>query len=141
MSNIYLAAPVFGADETKKEHVQAVYAVLNGGGHCVYRPDWLRIPNAWNMPLEEWARCVFTHDLIALDSADTVVVLDYGRHGTCGTAWETGYAKAKGKEVWLVTADNDIGPYSLMFMTADKMFALDENYDVREIEPQDIEWK
>ena len=99
MSNIYLAAPVFGADETKKEHVQAVYAALIAGRHCVYRPDWLRIPNAWNMPLEEWARCVFTHDLIALDSADTVVVLDYGRHGTCGTAWETGYAFAKGKNI------------------------------------------
>lgn len=56
-------------------------------------------------------------------------------------AWEMGYAKAKGKEVWLVAADHDIGPYSLMFMTADKMFALDENYDVSEIEPQDIEWK
>ena len=41
----------------------------------------------------------------------------------------------------LVTADNDIGPYSLMCMTADKIFALEENYDVQEIEPQDIEWK
>lgn len=52
-----------------------------------------------------------------------------------------GYAKAKGKEVWLVAADHDIGPYSLMFMTADKMFAFDEYYNVQEIEPQDIEWK
>ena len=93
-------------------------------GATIYCPQDFQVPNAWELPNHVWAKKIFEEDHKQLDAA-----------------LETGYAKAKGKEVWLVTADNDIGPYSLMFMTADKMFALDENYDVQEIEPQDIEWK
>ena len=86
------------------------------------------------------ARQFFDRNLRHLETAD-LVICAYSNEESNTAAWEVGYAKAKGKEVWLVTVDNDIGPYSLMFMTADKMFAFDEYYNVQEIEPQDIEWK
>ena len=110
-------------------------------GATIYCPQDFQVPNAWELPNHVWAKKIFEEDHKQLDAADLVVCISYGYKSDDGAAWETGYAKAKGKEVWLVTADNDIGPYSLMFMTADKMFALGENYDVQEIEPQDIEWK
>ena len=139
--NIYIASPLFHKWEQRNvkyvaEWVKTIYPDAN-----VYCPQDFKVPNGWELPNHIWAKKIFDEDHKQLDAADLVVCISYGYKSDDGAAWETGYAKAKGKEVWLVAADHDIGPYSLMFMTADKMFALDENYDVREIEPQDIEWK
>ena len=62
----------------------------------------IKVPNAWSMPMNEWARCVFSFDVSALDEASMVVVCDYGREATAGTAWEAGYAFGKGKDVVVV---------------------------------------
>ena len=107
--DVYMAAPVVGMDAEKREQVESVMrAVINKLSKeeelmVCYTPWLLKIPNAWNMPQNEWARCVFTQDVLALDESETVIVCDYGRHASCGTAWEAGYAFAKGKKVIVVT--------------------------------------
>ena len=139
--NIYIASPLFHKWEQRNvKHIEKWLKTIFRDA-TIYCPQDFQVPNAWELPNHVWAKKIFEEDHKQLDAADLVVCISYGYKSDDGAAWETGYAKAKGKEVWLVTAGNDIGPYSLMFMTADKMFALDENYDVREIEPQDIEWK
>lgn len=109
MISFYIAAPVVGASEEQRSQIDAAIEVLrkwiheNIGVHAeIYNPRELKIPNAWNIPQSEWARCVFTEDVLAIDRADYVVVFDYGRNGTCGTAWEAGYAFAKEKPILLV---------------------------------------
>lgn len=139
--NIYIASPLFHKWEQRNvKHIEKWLKTIFHDA-TIYCPQDFQVPNAWELPNHVWAKKIFEEDHKQLDAADLVVCISYGYKSDDGTAWEMGYAKAKGKEVWLVAADHDIGPYSLMFMTADKMFALDENYDVSEIEPQDIEWK
>lgn len=119
MKPIYLAAPVVGVSETRREQIKAVamaaarsYGEYDFAG-TVYMPWTLKVPNAWGMPMNEWARCVFSFDVAALDEASTVVVCDYGREATAGTAWEAGYAFAKGKTV-IVVQMPEVNEVSLM---------------------------
>lgn len=103
--NIYIAAPVVGVETDLRRQINRVYYYADrkfAPVDSVYLPWQLQIPNAWNMPQSEWARCVFTADVMALDKSDVVVVCDFGRHSSCGTAWEAGYAFAKGKKVVVV---------------------------------------
>lgn len=51
------------------------------------------------MPNDIWGRKVFEMDLNALDQCDTVANLYRGRLSGTGTAWELGYAYAKGKRI------------------------------------------
>lgn len=101
MSKIYIAAPVVGITDEQRSEINFVAdQAATQLGEPAYKPWKLKIPNEWNMPMEEWARCVFTQDILALDEAAVVIVCDYGRHSSSGTAWEAGYAFAKGK--WVV---------------------------------------
>lgn len=68
-------------------------------GSTFYDPMQMKVPNAWCMDSETWAHCVFSIDVHELDAANVVVFLDYGRECTFGTAWEVGYAFAKGKRI------------------------------------------
>jgi nucleoside 2-deoxyribosyltransferase len=109
MFDFYIAAPVVGLSCSKRGQIDDAILVLEkyvqdklGRQANIYNPRKLKIPNAWNMPQSEWARCVFTEDVLAIDQSDTVVVFDFGRNGTCGTAWEAGYAFAKEKPILLV---------------------------------------
>lgn len=68
-------------------------------GSALYDPMRMKVPNAWCMDSETWAHCVFSIDVHELDAANVVVFLDYGRECTFGTAWEVGYAFAKGKRI------------------------------------------
>lgn len=100
----YIAAPIVGVSKEHKEQIQKVAEeALRRLADRLYLPWEMKIPNAWNMPLEQWARCVFTQDVMAIEDCDWVVVCDFGRYASCGTAWEAGYAFGKGKEVIVVT--------------------------------------
>ena len=77
MISFYIAAPVVGASEEQRSQIDAAIEVLrkwiheNIGVHAeIYNPRELKIPNAWNIPQSEWARCVFTEDVLAIDRAD-----------------------------------------------------------------------
>lgn len=51
------------------------------------------------MPNDVWGRKVFEMDLAGLDQCDIVANLYRGRISGTGTAWELGYAYAKGKRI------------------------------------------
>lgn len=59
-----------------------------------YLPHQLKIPNAWSMTLEQWSEKVFMADLAALQSADIVLFISYGKENNSGSVWECGYAFA-----------------------------------------------
>lgn len=105
MIKVYLAGPVV-AEKEITDGVDTVCAILRRWGSDVevYRPCEHRVPNAWGISQESWAQCVFTMDVLAIDECDWVVACDFGRqHAAMGTAWECGYAFAKGKRILVVT--------------------------------------
>lgn len=101
---IYLAGPVVADDEVKNL-VSAVYNKLKAFGDTipVYRPGLHKVPNEWGITMQMWGQCVFTMDVLAIDDCDWVVLCNFGRAGaSAGTAWECGYAFAKGKKILVV---------------------------------------
>lgn len=134
---VYFAAPIVKkVNQSADEHCQwleqrknmrdmivRMLNVLNDefpeyNGCTFYDPMKMKVPNAWCMDSETWARCVFSIDVHELDAANVVVFLDYGRECTFGTAWEVGYAFAKGKriiQIMMPSQEEDKGvPTSVM---------------------------
>ena len=93
----YIASPLFTEYEINR--IASLAELLRRNGHEVYVPMEHQIPGAWDMPNEEWGKRVFEEDVKALDACDHVYVLYYGLYSDSGTAWEQGYAYAKGKKV------------------------------------------
>ena len=118
--NIYLAAPIVNITEKQKEQINKIKDILNifyeHNLINLYDPKKHGVPNAWGMPMNEWCRCIFTLDVVAIDNSDWVIVCDYGRQGTAGTAWECGYAFGKGKKVLIIQMNewDDTPEYSVM---------------------------
>jgi len=101
----YLAGPVVTDNCGIKDEMDAVHEKLISefGESAVYRPGQHKVPNAWGITMEMWGQCVFTMDVLAIDDADWIILCNYGRTGaTAGTAWECGYAFAKGKKILIV---------------------------------------
>jgi nucleoside 2-deoxyribosyltransferase len=112
---IYLAGPLFSTPE--RDWNDGLAARLTAGGHDVY------LPQAHPAP-ERTGRAIFLKDLEALDWADGVVAIMDGPDPDSGTAWECGYAYARGKPVVLFRSDlrgsgdaRDI-PYNAMLIGA-----------------------
>ena len=115
-SKFYLAGPVITDDETKR-YMDLVYdkLVLQFGESEIFRPGLHKVPNAWGISMETWGQCVFTMDVIGIDSAEWIVLCNFGRkHQTAGTAWECGYAFAKGKKILVVNMPGSENDTSLM---------------------------
>lgn len=103
---IYVAASL---SEDKRPIMYKAVKVLRERGYDVYAPIEHVIENAWDWPNSEWGLQVFRNDVNAIQSADFVVVLSWGRLDTsAGTTWEQGYAYGIGKKVILVEMNNDI---------------------------------
>ena len=82
-------------------------------GHDVYGPVEHTIKNAWDYSNQDWGRLVFEEDIRAINAADCIVAISYGRtKTTTGSSWEIGYAYGTGKKV--VVVEMDEGPQSLM---------------------------
>lgn len=96
----YIASPFF-KDEDRAAAVKAS-EILRSKGIDTYLPLEHKIENAWDYPNHEWGRLVFEADIKAINEADTVVVLSYGRMASAGTSFEAGYAFASGKRVIVV---------------------------------------
>lgn len=110
---LYLASPFFGKEERKAaidvcEHFRSL-------GHSVVLPLEHKFPNAYDMPNPAWGRAVFEFDIHAIQNADFVVCLSYGRQSSAGTNWEAGYAYGIGKSV-LVVEMPGVKLMSLMLM-------------------------
>lgn len=103
---IYVAASL---SEDKRPIMYKAVKVLRERGYDVYAPIEHVIENAWDWPNSEWGLQVFRNDVNAIQSADFVLVLSWGRLDTsAGTTWEQGYAYGIGKKVILVEMNNDI---------------------------------
>jgi nucleoside 2-deoxyribosyltransferase len=112
---IYLAGPLFTTPE--RDWNDGLAARLAAGGHDVFLPQA-------HPALESTGRAVFLKDLEGLDWADCVVAIMDGPDPDSGTAWECGYAYARGKPVVLFRSDfrgsgdaRDI-PYNAMLIGA-----------------------
>jgi nucleoside 2-deoxyribosyltransferase len=112
---VYLASPFFNEEEI---HIYNRAIEILRGQHDIdlFVPREHTIPNGWEMPNHQWAENVFAVDLLALQKADVVVVLNHGLYSDSGTAWECGYAYALNKQVVMVNYGYDDTEYSLMML-------------------------
>ena len=110
---IYLAGPVVTDKEIKaqmnkiEEALNAMPCIFDPLAQTdiwidVFRPGKHKIPNEWGIDIDTWGQCVFTMDVAAIDECEWMVVADYGRQATAGTAWEVGYAFAKGIKILVI---------------------------------------
>ena len=111
MTKLYLAGPLFTLAEQRFNAELARF--LASEGFEVWLPQD-------HEPRTKTARSIFRMDVAALDWADMVVACMDGPDPDSGTAWECGYAYAKGKPIVCYRTDFRIGgdtkgaPYNLM---------------------------
>lgn len=108
MIKVYLAAPFGEPQSEKRNNAAYVAALMRIKDYEVFCPWEHIIPHGWDYPNTEWGLMVFTNDIEAIQQADLVVVLSYGRHSTAGTNWEAGYAFGIGKRVVVVEMTDEI---------------------------------
>lgn len=111
---LYIAAPIVNISDSWKAKINCVINCFKDVGISVYNPAEHGVPNAWGMTMTEWSKCIFALDIVAIDNCDWVVVCDFGRDGTAGTAFEAGYAFGKNKKVLLIYMNDDKTNYSVM---------------------------
>jgi nucleoside 2-deoxyribosyltransferase len=111
MTKIYLAGPLFTLAEQSFNVTLARF--LDGAGFEVWLPQE-------HEPRSNTAQAIFAMDVAALDWADMVVACMDGPDPDSGTAWECGYAYAKGKPIvcyrtdFRISGDTPGAPYNLM---------------------------
>ncbi len=97
--NIYLASPFF--DETQIEAVTRAETILRDRGYEVFSPREHEVRDE-TMGTHAWSRKTFVMDIMGIVKADCLVMLYWGNYSDTGTAWECGFAYAKGKPVIVV---------------------------------------
>lgn len=123
MRKIYLASPFFNEEELTIYN-EVVGILRNMKNTEVFVPMEHQIPNAYELSNRDWARKVYELDIKALNECDFVFVLNFGMYSDSGTAWEAGYAFAKGKKVYQVLCNKNAKcDYSLM-MTNGTQFVM-----------------
>ena len=101
--------------EEKRFAIKLAATTFRAQGFEVYVPLEHEIPNAWDYPNEEWGLMVFTEDVAAIEAADAVVMLNFGRHNnSSGCAWEAGFAYGRGIRVIVCDIMNENEVTSLM---------------------------
>jgi len=111
MTKLYLAGPLFTLAEQLFNTDLARF--LEAEGFEVWLPQE-------HEPRRKSAQAIFAMDVEALDWADLVVACMDGPDPDSGTAWECGYAFAKGKPVvcfrtdFRICGDTKGAPYNLM---------------------------
>ena len=104
--NVYVASPLH-TPECKAEITEVVNYLRKQPEVNVYSPMELKIPNAWDLPNQEWALKVYQNDIEQLNKADVVVCIYRGFKfaGGTGTAFELGYATAQHKPIIVLCTD------------------------------------
>ena len=95
---IYLASPFFREEELNA--VKKAEEILRRRGFEVFSPREHEVRGVPFTP--KWSKDTFENDRKFIDWADAVVVLYHGAYSDSGTAWECGYAYAKGKPAVIV---------------------------------------
>ena len=114
---VYVAASFAYSDKNKTNErkkiienvIEKIKKYLNA---YFYLPHQLKIKDAWNMSLQDWAKSVFCEDMLALINADLVIFISFGKESNAGSVWECGYAYAKQKPVIVIKMTDE--PESLM---------------------------
>ena len=96
---IYIAGPFFNEEELNL--ITEVERILEGRGLEFYCPR-LHDDLEHEYMSQEWSRSTFELDRDAIDQSDLVLAVYHGNYSDTGTAWECGYAYAKGKPVVVV---------------------------------------
>jgi nucleoside 2-deoxyribosyltransferase len=111
MTKIYLAGPLFSLAE--QGFNAEVARFLERQGFEVWLPQE-------HEPRDNTARAIFEMDVAAIDWADMLVACMDGADPDSGTAFECGYAYARGKPIvcyrsdFRVAGDTASAPYNLM---------------------------
>lgn len=111
LTKIYLAGPLFTVAE--QNFNAALARFLESHGFEVWLPQE-------HEPRRKTAKAIFRMDVEALDWADMVIACMDGPDPDSGTAWECGYAFAKGKPIvcyrtdFRISGDTEGAPYNLM---------------------------
>ena len=110
---IYLAGPFFNDRETALIHT---FASRLREKYDVFVPMEHTAEGDVPEGSFAWGREIFDIDVSGLENADFVVALDHGFTSDAGTAWETGYAYAKGKPSYIVSVAEGAPVRSLMLL-------------------------
>ena len=99
---IYIAGPFFTDEERAflKIVIESVKEIFPN--EELFIPMEHFIPNGENLSNNEWAEAVFKMDVEALNKCDHIIAAYLGLRSDTGTAWEIGYAYAKGIPVDLI---------------------------------------
>lgn len=122
---IYLAGPCSSEHRT---FMVSVAKFLRNYKVEVYCPWEYKVDgDPWQLSQEEWGKAVFIADMAAIESSDIMISISFGRISSCGTAFEQGYAYAKGIPVHVIQVTNE--PTSLMTYWGSTSFInSDKNY-------------
>lgn len=94
MKTVYLAAPLFS--EAECDFNRKLRDLIMDEGFLVFLPQ----EDSNNIHVERNRQeIIFNKNLAALDSSDIIIAVIEGADVDSGTAWEIGYAYAKGKPV------------------------------------------
>ena len=99
---IYIAGPFFTDEERAFLKIVIESVKETFPNEELFIPMEHFIPNGENLSNNEWAEAVFKMDVEALNKCDRVVAAYLGLRSDTGTAWEIGYAYAKGIPVDLI---------------------------------------
>lgn len=103
------AFPDKKASEQRKAIIEVAAQVLKEKGFNVFVPHQHKIPGGENMNNYEWSMRVRSMDMEALEQANWVVLLTFGKAGNnAGVAWEAGYAFGLKKNLLIVKMNNEI---------------------------------
>lgn len=99
---IYIAGPFFTDKERAflKNLIRSVKKMFPN--EELFIPMEHFIPNGENLSNNEWAEAVFKMDVEALNKCNHIIAAYSGLYSDTGTAWEIGYAYAKGIPVDLI---------------------------------------
>lgn len=96
---IYIASPFFNDEEIR--NISCVERIMKKRGLAYYSPREHEDRNEKDV-VPGWYRETFLKDRNAIDECDMVLAVYHGNYSDSGTAWECGYAYAKGKPVIVV---------------------------------------
>lgn len=105
---VYLAAPFFSDDQINKVKLLENALDKNETVESYFSPRKVQNPNGLELFTKDWAIDVMENDIKEVEKADIVVaIVDFdGVDTDSGTAYELGYAIAKGKKTYLVNFEH-----------------------------------
>lgn len=105
---IYVAGPFFTIKERSILDRVISFLKTEFKNSELFIPMEHFIPDGETMNNNEWAKAVYQMDISALEQADLVIACYLGHYSDTGTAFEIGYAIAKGIKTFLYIPDGVI---------------------------------